>query len=236
MGDLSYIRGEQSVIECLCFQATPSEVTAVLGPNGVGKSTLFDVLSGTISDWPEQKDKMNASYMIQEYSNSLLPWASVKENLNIGYSYSDKEYYERIIKLNEYFGDVFNIFLDNGKKPVSYLSGGQKQRLTFLRTCLSDAKVSIFDEPFSSIDITTRYKLSRGLRLWALSNNRVVLVSLHMIEEAMFLADRILVFHDSPLNNYTLYNMPEGDRTDEWLAKREVSEIRANIGSALYIP
>jgi NitT/TauT family transport system ATP-binding protein len=179
------------------------EFLVVLGPSGCGKSTLLQVLAGLLKPTsgearingrvnpPPGKDR---GFVFQQAG--LLPWFDVLTNIEIGLrakGLSQKEarsisqHYLRMLRL-EGFGHAY----------PHHLSGGMQQRVGVARAFAIDPPILLMDEPFGALDAQTRVLLQEELiRLWEGNQKTVVFVT-HSIEEAIFLADRILVMSARP--------------------------------------
>ena len=175
----------------------PCEITCILGPSGVGKTTLFNVISG-LTDYEEGEitgiDKKNISYLFQE--PRLMPWLTVYENIDIILKniFGEKKRKEVI---NSYL-DLVDLkeYADN--KPDE-LSGGMKQRLAIARTFAYPSTLLLMDEPFQGLDIKIKNNLINAfLKLWE-RDSRTVLFITHDIDEALKVADQIYIIQDNPV-------------------------------------
>ena len=192
------------ILDDLRLSVDWGEFVALVGPSGCGKSTLLNLISGVLqaregsintNGLTGRTERLgNVSYMQQK--DLLLPWRTVAENSRLGLELNGvgkAESNERVEKLAELFGiaDVLD------QMPWQ-LSGGMRQRVALLRAVLTDNPVLLLDEPFGALDAITR----RSLQQWLLnvldtSNKAVVLVT-HDVDEAILLADRILVMASEP--------------------------------------
>ncbi|MBT2583230.1 ABC transporter ATP-binding protein [Planococcus sp. ISL-109] len=190
------------VLENLSFHIEEDEFVAVLGPSGSGKSTLFHLIGGLYT--PDEGDilldgkkingqKGSISYMPQ--SPSLFPWRTILENVLLGAELAGKKDPQAALKMMDKAG------LKGYEKTYPHqLSGGMKQRAAFIRSLLSPQSLICLDEPFSALDEFTRSEMQRWLlSIWQ-DNKRSILFVTHNIEEALFLADRILVLSEKPAN------------------------------------
>jgi ABC-type nitrate/sulfonate/bicarbonate transport system ATPase subunit len=175
-----------------------------IGPSGSGKSTLFNLItglaqpdSGEIVIECESGLKRRAGrvgYMPQR--DLLLPWRSVLNNVILGPEIdgrSKREARQKARDLLPLFGlDGFeNVYPDT-------LSGGMRQRAALLRTFLTGRDVLLLDEPFGALDALTRRELQRWLlEVWARFRKTILFIT-HDVEEAVFLADHVLVFSARP--------------------------------------
>jgi NitT/TauT family transport system ATP-binding protein len=175
----------------------PYEITCILGPSGVGKTTLFNVISG-LTDYDGGEitgiENRNISYLFQE--PRLLPWLTVYENIDIVLKniYPEKKRNEVITHYLEMVGLIE--YIDN--KPEE-LSGGMKQRLAIARTFAYPSTLLLMDEPFQGLDVKLKNDIIESfLKLWE-KDKRTVLFITHDIEEALKVSDQIYIIQDNPV-------------------------------------
>jgi ABC-type nitrate/sulfonate/bicarbonate transport system ATPase subunit len=193
-----------AILEDVSLSTGRGEFVALVGPSGCGKSTLLNLISGVltarngviVADGLTSRAQRlgNVSYMQQK--DLLLPWRSVAENSRLGLELrgaSRGESDAEVAKLAESFG-----LSDVLKSMPWQLSGGMRQRAALLRAVLPDNPVLLLDEPFGALDAITR----RSLQQWLLNvldtSNKAVLLVTHDVEEAILLADRVLVMAPNP--------------------------------------
>jgi len=194
----------------------PGEILAVLGPSGSGKSTLLRMLTGlarpTGGDVIHHGHEVggpceNVSIVFQSFA--LFPWLTVLENVAAplkARGVPEAERNERSVKILDTVG------LDGFENAYpKELSGGMKQRVGFARALVVEPEVLFMDEPFSALDVLTAENL-RGelLELWVSHKmpTRAVFVVTHNIEEAVLLADRIVVLGKNPATVRTDFRVP----------------------------
>lgn len=185
------------------FAAYPGEFITIIGPSGSGKSTLFNLLTGLtdpdsgtidIECGSVQKRAGRVGYMPQR--DLLLPWRTVLDNVILGPEIdgrSKREARHRARELMPLFGlEGFEHAFPDA------LSGGMRQRAALLRTFLTDRDILLLDEPFGALDALTRRELQRWLLdIWQQFQKTILFIT-HDVEEAVFLADRVLVFSARP--------------------------------------
>jgi len=175
----------------------PCNITCILGPSGVGKTTLFNVISG-LTDYEDGEiigiDKKHISYLFQE--PRLMPWLTVYENIDIILKniFPDKKRKDVI----SYYLDMVGLKDYTDKKPEE-LSGGMKQRLAIARTFAYPSTLLLMDEPFQGLDIKLKNSIIESfLKLWS-EDNRTVIFITHDINEALRVSDQIYIIQDNPV-------------------------------------
>jgi len=190
-------------LENINLEIDAGEFVVLLGPSGCGKSSLLYILAGLeeatggMSEFDGLEIKAPAperGFIFQEAS--LYPWLTVKDNVTFGLkiaglSQSQRELAaERLLKLVGLKGA--------GDHRPHQLSGGMRQRAALARALAMEPKVLLMDEPFAALDIQTRARMQTHLLdVWKDSGASVVLVT-HSIDEALALADRVVVFTSRP--------------------------------------
>jgi NitT/TauT family transport system ATP-binding protein len=193
--------GANVALEKLDISIAPGEFLALLGPSGCGKSTLLNLIAGilqpstgtlTIDDKPIAGPNPGCGIVFQHHS--LFPWMSVLENVAFG---------PRMLGHGNPLGTARTFLalvgLEKYEKawPAS-LSGGMQQRVGIARALATYPPVLLMDEPFGALDAQTRSIMQDELlKIWSQFNTTVVFVT-HDIEEAIFLADRVVVMKTLP--------------------------------------
>ena len=194
------------VISATDLDIVPGEILALLGPSGSGKSTMLRMLTGLSTPsagqvyWhgkPIAESEINVSIVFQSFA--LFPWLTVLENVEAPLQARGVEpalRRERSIKMLDMVG------LDGFEAAYpKELSGGMRQRVGFARALVVEPEVLFMDEPFSALDVLTAENLrSELLELWAKKTmpTKAVFIVTHNIEEAVLLADRIVVLGRNP--------------------------------------
>ncbi len=194
------------VIAATDLEIVPGEIVALLGPSGSGKSTMLRMLSGLSTptsgqvywhDKPIADAEINVSIVFQSFA--LFPWLTVLENVEAplqARGVEPGERHNRSMKMLDTVG------LDGFEAAYpKELSGGMKQRVGFARALVVEPEVLFMDEPFSALDVLTAENLrSELLELWANKTmpTKAVFLVTHNIEEAVLLADRIIVLGRNP--------------------------------------
>jgi NitT/TauT family transport system ATP-binding protein len=171
------------------------ELTAVVGPSGCGKSTLLELMAG-LQEPDDGVIARRASCAYMPQRDLLLPWRDALGNAALALEcqgVARAEARRRAVPLFERFG----LAEFETVRPAG-LSGGMRQRVAFLRTLLQGRPVLLLDEPFGALDAITRADLREWLAAALAEDPRTVLLVTHDVEEAVFLADRIVVLSPRP--------------------------------------
>lgn len=179
------------------------EFVAVVGPSGCGKSTMLRILAGldsategriTVEGAALRADELPSATVFQEAS--LFPWMRVGENVAFAFDSLPVPRAEVRRRVRDVLGLVG--LAENERMWPHQLSGGMKQRAAVARAFVTDPPVLFMDEPFGALDEQTRVGLANELmRLWERSPKTIVFVT-HGIEEAVTLADRVVVLSARP--------------------------------------
>jgi nitrate/nitrite transport system ATP-binding protein len=198
--------GELTVFEDASFGVEKGEFVVILGHSGCGKSTIMNILAGlaeptsgaVIMDGQEVKGpSLDRGVVFQNYS--LLPWLTTLKNVTFGVAarYPDwtkakvEDHATKFLAMVGLSGDVIH------RKP-SQLSGGMRQRVSIARAFANHPKLLLLDEPFGALDALTRGTIQDELlKIWGQMEQTVFMIT-HDIDEAILLADRILLMTNGP--------------------------------------
>jgi ABC-type nitrate/sulfonate/bicarbonate transport system ATPase subunit len=182
--------GDLLAIDEVTLSAQPGEVVAVVGPSGCGKSTLLDLICGLQN--PDSGTVAADDAVLMPQRDLLLPWMSALQNAALPLTLRGEGDGAAREMLRE-FG-----LADFQDARVWELSGGMRQRIAFARTLLSGASVLCLDEPFGALDAITRADLHSWLAGVLARDPRTVIFVTHDVEEAVLLADRVVVLSERP--------------------------------------
>jgi len=205
------------------------EIVAVVGPSGCGKTTLLELVCGLIAPDAGTVEAAPAALMAQ--SDLLLPWASAVDNAALALRVSGLSRAaarERAAPLLRDFG-----LAGFERARPHELSGGMRQRVAFARTLLAGRPLLCLDEPFGALDALTRQEMQGWLAGALAADPRTVLLVTHDVEEALVLADRVVVLSPRPgraVATLTVEAPRPRRRTDPALVtlrERALSELRA---------
>lgn len=204
--------------------------TVLIGPSGCGKSTLFDLLMGVV---PRDEGTIHwqgravphlerlAAYMQQR--DLLLPWLSLADNARLPADIAGSAAgAERLVPL---FGRLGLAGFEDHLPGM--VSGGMRQRCALARTLMFERDLVLLDEPLSSLDAITRRQLQHLLRLLQDDFGRTILMVTHDIEEALLLADELLVLSPMPMAVRERFHltMPKPRRADD----TQLIEIKSHV-------
>jgi bicarbonate transport system ATP-binding protein len=197
--------GEAVILEDVNLTVNSGEFVCVIGHSGCGKSTLLDMVSG-FRQPSSGEVRVNGKRVIEPgpdrmvvFQNyALLPWKTAFENIYLAVNavYPDKPKSEKVELVNKHLAMV-GLEEAAHKKP-GQLSGGMKQRVSIARALSIYPEVLILDEPFGALDAITKEELQEELlQIWAEHKVTVMMIT-HDIDEALFLADRLVMMTNGP--------------------------------------
>ena len=185
-------------LDSASFTVNPQEFVCVLGPSGSGKSTLLRVLAGLLQPtsgsftFPAGQPRIG---MVFQQAN-LMPWRTTIENVVLPLELQGVPAEEACARAQDLIGLVGLQGFENAWPRD--LSGGMAQRVAIARALVHDPDILLLDEPFGSLDALTRERMWDELsRIWQRRQKTVLMVT-HSINEALFLADRVLVLTQRP--------------------------------------
>jgi NitT/TauT family transport system ATP-binding protein len=237
------------VFEDITFAVEKNEFVVVLGPSGCGKTTLLEIIAGieeqtdgAITAHGERiettRSHPDISIVFQDFV--LLPWKSVLENVAIGLKVTDQA--DRATRREIATEWIDRVGLDGFEDAYPReLSGGMQQRVGLARALAVDPEILLMDEPFGALDAQTTDKLQTELlKLWH-SERKTVLFVTHDIDEAIYMADSILVLSEKPATIVDRVDVPferprwkrrlDIESSDEF--KRIKSRLREDLGLSI---
>ncbi len=190
-------------VQDVSLSIAPGEFVCVLGPSGCGKSTLLGALAGHwtpsrgsihVDGAPVAGPHPDRGLVFQQHT--LFPWKKVLDNVAFGLKMQGVARAERRERARDLLGLVGLAGFED-RYPIQ-LSGGMQQRVEIARVLINHPRVMLMDEPFGALDAQTRLKMQELLLdVWARVNTTIIFIT-HDIDEALFLADRILVMSPRP--------------------------------------
>jgi nitrate ABC transporter ATP-binding subunit len=200
-------KGAFTAVQGINLDVRRGEIVALIGHSGCGKSTILNAIAGmnqptggsvTVNGQPVTGPGPDRGIVFQNYS--LLPWLTVFRNVYeaVDSCCPELSTAEKKSLVEENLRQV-NLLQHRDKLP-SQLSGGMKQRTAIARAFAINPSILLLDEPFGALDALTKSAMHiELLKLWNLDNrNKTIVMVTHDIEEAIFLADRVVVMNDGP--------------------------------------
>ena len=178
----------------LSLDARPGEIVAVVGPSGCGKTTLLELVCGLVA--PDAGSVQAAPAALMAQRDLLLPWAGAADNAALALRVAGVDRATARARAGALLRD-FGLEGFERARPYE-LSGGMRQRVAFARTLLSGRTVLCLDEPFAALDALTRQDMQDWLAATLATQPRTVVLVTHDVEEAIVLADRVLVLSPRP--------------------------------------
>lgn len=226
--------GQLEVLKAIDFEVAPGEIVAIVGPSGVGKTTLLRSLSGLTS--PTAGSAMignetvsgpvdEIGVVFQDYRGSLMPWMRALDNVAFPLQGRGKEKAKREEIARKCLADV-----GLGHAEMQYpweLSGGMQQRVSIARALAYDARILLMDEPFGSLDAQTKLVLEDlVLDLQRRLGISIVLVT-HDIDEAVYMSDRVIVLNGKPASVVDVVAVELGRKREQIATKSDPLFVEA---------
>lgn len=226
------------VLSDVTLEVRPRELVSIVGPSGAGKTTLLRCLSGLLEPTAGEvrlgDRKITApipeiAVVFQDYRGSLMPWMSVRDNVALplqGMGVAAAERRRRAEEALEAVG-----LAGSGDKLPWQLSGGMQQRVAIARGLAYEAPILLMDEPFGSVDAQTRFDLEDLTRTLSRRLGITVLLVTHDIDEAVYMADRVVVLGGKPTRVLETVDVPLGPERDqiETKALSTFAELRGHV-------
>jgi ABC-type nitrate/sulfonate/bicarbonate transport system ATPase subunit len=204
-------KGRLEVIEKISFSVQEGEFVALIGPSGCGKTTLLNLVagfvrpdSGTVVIDGTPHDKPNSRGILISQQGSVFPWLTVRENLMFGLNgHSPADHAD----IADHYADIVGLKGFEDSFPHE-LSGGMLKRAELARALVVKPEILYMDEPFSALDALMSLRMRNELlRILARERHTVMLIT-HDVEEAIHLADRILVLSSRPTRIQSTFEVP----------------------------
>ena len=235
-------KGQVVAMEDITLEVKNGEFVCILGPSGCGKTTLLRMIAGLQSP-TSGKILLNGKeisgpgsdrgMVFQEFG--LLPWRTVRGNVEFGLEVKKVDRAERS-KISSKLIEMVGLTGFENSHPAE-LSGGMKQRVGIARALANDPAILLMDEPFGALDAQTRNLMQKELlRIWKETKKTVIFVT-HSVDEAVFLADRIVVLTTRPGHIKEIYDIPWEKPRDRAsvdfanLRKRILNELEQEVTS-----
>jgi len=218
-------RGTYTAVADASLRVADGEFVAIVGPTGCGKSTLLNVAAGLLMPSRGRVDIFGAphaglnrqsGYLFQ--AEALFPWKTALDNVAIGLEIAGTPWEDAQARAERWLTRV-GLAGFGGRYP-HLLSGGQRKRVGLAQVLIRDPKILLMDEPFGPLDAQTRQIMGNLLLdLWSADRKAVLFVT-HDLEEAIALADRVVIMSAGPAARII------GDWTVALARPRDISEVR----------
>ncbi len=231
---LSKTFGNATIYDDFDLDIPRGRFVSVFGPNGCGKSTLINLISGLITpdagtirfDGKRLKDT-NFGYVFQNYREALFPWMKAIDNIRYPLRFRNipkAEQQERVDRLVERLG----VTIDLNKYPYN-MSGGQQQLVSIMRSLVIEPEVLFLDEPFSALDYEMTLFMRDQLQALFMDTRTTMVFVSHDLEEAVYLADDVMLLSRGPAEvaDYVNVGIPR-PRTAATISDDEFVEIKGH--------
>jgi sulfonate transport system ATP-binding protein len=213
LSNVSKWYGARTVLDDVSLEVRTNEIVALVGRSGGGKSTVLRVLAGLAPDHTGTREVAGAPAVAFQEPR-LFPWRDVITNVRYGLTRAEVSHEAALERSRQALAEI-GLAEHAGAWPLT-LSGGQAQRVSLARALVAEPDLLLLDEPFGALDALTRLSM-RGLllTLWRRHGFGVLLVT-HDVEEAIALADRVLVLEDGRVAHTVEIDNPrpaQGERT-----------------------
>jgi len=228
------------VLERINLEVAPGEFVCIVGPSGCGKSTLLNIVGGFLT--PTRGEALVEGQLVHGpdprrifvfQENGVFPWLNVREN--IGFGLLARPAAERDKTVTHYTEMVGLTGFENAYPRE--LSGGMRQRVEIARALAANPDIIYMDEPFGALDFITRLKMRADLvRIWQAEKKTILFVT-HDIEEAVQLADRVIIMSQRPatIQKVVSVDLPRPRDLDSPGYLRTRDEIFQSMGMSVRI-
>ena len=206
-------KNERLVFSQLSLTITLGTITALVGPNGSGKTTLLNCIAqltdfeaGCISIDKQPLDSKNIGFVFQNYRESLFPWLTNIDNIACCFNKPSLPTAKKHTYI-QWWANELGVQVPWNNHPYES-SGGEQQMVVLLRELVNGPQLLLLDEPFAALDYEKRLAWHEQLlQLWEKTRTTVIIVS-HDIEEAVYLADEVVVLGKNPTKISGRYHVP----------------------------
>ncbi|MBR2394945.1 MAG: ABC transporter ATP-binding protein, partial [Candidatus Methanomethylophilaceae archaeon] len=219
-------------IEDFDLDIKKGELISIVGPSGCGKTTILRMIAGlleptagsiSIAGRPCSGPGPDRGMVFQDFA--LLPWRSVRRNVELGLEIAGMPKEERKARADKYLEIVG--LQDFADSSINELSGGMKQRVGIARALVNNPDVILMDEPFGALDAQTRNLMQAGLVRILEKTDQTIIFITHSVDEAVFLSDRIVILTKRPAKIKEIVEIPWPRPRDR--ASPEFTALRKRI-------
>lgn len=230
-------KGRLNVVEDVNYDINDGDFIAVIGPSGCGKTTMMSMLAGfqkpttgnvLFDGAPVKGPGPERGVIFQEYG--VFPWLTVKQNIAFGLNLKANHVpaSERD-EICDHYLELMGL-ADFANSYPKHLSGGMRQRLAIARAYAVKPQFLLMDEPFGALDAQTRANMQNLLLKVLATEGKTVMLITHSVEEAIYLASRIVVVTARPARIKEIIDVPFAYPRDELVQERsEFGELRSHI-------
>jgi ABC-type nitrate/sulfonate/bicarbonate transport system ATPase subunit len=230
-------KGPLSVVDDVSFTVGDGEFVAVVGPSGCGKSTLMNMMagflrpdSGTVIIDGVPRSKPNSKGILISQHGSVFPWLTVRENLMFGLGHGSSGLNGHVdhnrMKIADHYAEIVGLKGFEDSYPYE-LSGGMLKRTELARALAVKPEILYMDEPFSALDALMSLRMRNELLRILAEERHTTLLITHDVEEAIHLADRIVVLSPRPTRIQATYDVPFAHPRK--ISSRAAQELRVTI-------
>ena len=230
-------KGKLRVVDDVTYDINDGDFIAVIGPSGCGKTTMMNMLAGfqkptkgkvLFDGIPVDGPGPERGVIFQEYG--VFPWLTVKENITFGLQLKANHVpASKRKQICEHYLSLMGL-TDFANSYPKHLSGGMRQRLAIARAYAVKPQFLLMDEPFGALDAQTRANMQNLLLNVLSAEGKTVMLITHSVEEAIYLASRIVVVTARPARIKQIIDVPFAYPRDESLQERaEFVELRSRI-------
>ena len=212
------------------LEIADKEFVAIVGPSGCGKTTCLRLVAGfdnptegavMVDGTPIKRPGPNRAVVFQQFA--LFPWKSVYDNIDIGLRNLNVSKDERESRIAAILS-LMNLTQYAQHFPHQ-LSGGMQQRVAIARAYVLDPDVLLMDEPFGALDAQTRVVMQEELVRLARKNPRTVLFITHAVEEAVYLADRVIIMTRAPGRIKEVLDVASIRKAENWDSHEKIEDV-----------
>src|SRR3954452_8222834 len=230
-------KGRLRVVEDVSYDIDDGDFIAVIGPSGCGKTTMMSMLAGfqkptagqvLFGGSPVKGPGPERGVIFQEYG--VFPWLTVKQNIAFGLTLkANRVGVSQRDAICDHYLELMGL-ADFANSYPKHLSGGMRQRLAIARAYAVKPQFLLMDEPFGALDAQTRSNMQNLLLEVLAAENKTVMLITHSVEEAIYLASKIVVVTARPARIKQIIDVPFAWPRDESLQERaEFGELRSHI-------
>ena len=224
------------VLDDISVEFLDGELVCILGPSGCGKTTLVRIIAGfdfptsgalLVDDKPVHGPSSENIFVFQH--NGLFPWMTVWENVRLGLRHDDDK--QRVTEAVQEYLDMVNLTGFEDHYPHQ-LSGGMQRRAELARALVVNPEILFMDEPFAGLDFLTRVKLREEIINMHEFLQKTIIFITHDIEEALVMADRVVVFSDRP-SKITMNLLLDFPHPRDFRSEPDLEELRRAVYTEL---